>query len=719
MTSAPETCPQSRYAEGGALPDGALVKPISGWAKGLFCPRRVALYGASETPGKVGHSFLRNLTDPKSGFSGEVLPVHPSLSSVMGLPAVSGLGEARLQADLAIIVTPPAAVPAAIRDCAEARIPVAVIVTSGFAEAGADGAALQRQMLEVAHRGNVRIVGPNCFGVISPAVGLNASMALGMPRQGGIGLFTQSGAYGMAAFTRSQEDGIGFSRIIAAGNKADLDETDVLQAFASDPETRVIAMLLESISDGRRFFEAARQITPSKPVIVMKSGRGVAGKRAAESHTASLSSDFVVARAALRQAGVRVVEDGGTLLDLASAMDKQPELKGNRVAIITNSGGTGVELADLFEARGIDVPSLSPRLQADIATVLPAFGSAQNPVDVTTDWKRFPEMYGQTLAHLHASDEVDAIIPVLLQRSALSEQVVDRVIEETRQAQNAGAAKPVHVCWVAPAEGDKNRQNLLDAGIPCHIWPARTAEVVSLCASSDPEPGVIDPLPPIDRPDGTADDRGWLPSETVFAFLERAGLPVAPWKIVASEKEAAEAAREVGPPVVLKAECPGLVHKSDAGGVLLNISSPEEAAAGFRDLKERLGAPRVLVQKQVESGLELILGASQDPVFGPVVLAGLGGIWVETLGDVAMRLPPFSTATAGRMLDELKARSLLSGSRGQPGVDTDVLSDLISKLSNVVAACPWLEEMDLNPVIANGDCLTIADARLRVRNPLS
>lgn len=684
------------------------------WAAALFAPQRIALIGASETPGKVGHSYMRNLIDPASNFAGGILPVHPTAKEIMGRPAVGRLCEAQGSVDLAIIAAPPGAVLAAVEDCASAGVPVAVIVSAGFAEAGVEGRVLQERVIAAARSGNVRIVGPNCFGVISTGVGLNASMALGMPKPGGVGLFTQSGAYGMAAYNRSHEDGIGFSRIIAAGNKADIDETDVLRAFAADPDTHVIAMLLESISDGKRFFEAARAIAPLKPIIVMKSGRSAGGKRAAESHTAALASDFIVTRAALRQAGVHVVEDGGTLLDLAAALDKQPVLTGNRVAIITNSGGTGVELTDLLEARGMQVPALSAALQAEIAPALPAFGSAVNPIDVTTDWKRFPDMYGRTLARLLASEEIDVVVPVLLQRSALAGDVIARIIDEVELARNAGRRKPVHVCWVAPRDAEANRQRLLDAGIPCHTWPSRTAEIVALCRPTSvlgdtPAPAEAIPFPEAAQTDA----EGWLSSEIVFALLKQAGLPVAPWSIVSDAAAAANAAREVGMPVVLKAESPGLVHKSDAGGVLLGLSTSEDVEAGFLDLRTRLGAPRVLVQRQAAPGLELILGARRDPLFGPVLLVGLGGIWVEALGDVALRLPPFGSETAEQMLDELRGRALLSGIRGNPGVDVPALAALICRLSHLVAACPWLAELDINPLIAGPDSFMIVDARIR------
>lgn len=362
---------------------------MTAWQKALLGPRRVALVGASATPGKLGHLFMRNLTAETAGFRGEVVGVHPTLTEILGRAAYPDVVSVPGAVDLAIVVAPPKQVPAIAEDCARARVPVVVVITGGFAEAGAEGAALQDRAVSAARAGGVRLIGPNCFGVINTRAGLNGSLGMGMPESGGIALFTQSGAYGMAAFNRSREEQIGFSSVIACGNEADLDETDALEAFADDPETRVIAMLLESIGDGRRFFETAREVAARKPIVVLKTGRGEAGRRAAASHTAALASDTAVTSAALRQAGVHVVEDGLTLLDLAAALDRQPPLAGRRVAIITNSGGTGVELADLMEARGLEVPPLSQPLRTAIGKEIPAYGSAVNPIDVTTDWQRF------------------------------------------------------------------------------------------------------------------------------------------------------------------------------------------------------------------------------------------------------------------------------------------------------------------------------------------
>ena len=352
-------------------------------------------------------------------------------------------------------------------------------------------------------------------------------------------MVTQSGAYGMAAYSRSTDDGVGFAKIVALGNKADVNEVELLEFLGRDPETRVVAMLLESISDGRRLFETVAAVTPKKPVVLLKTGRHPDAQRAAASHTAALSGDAAVAFAALRQAGVHLVEDGLALLDVAASLDRQPPLRGRNIGIITNSGGTGVELTDLFEAKGLAVPALSPELQASIGSVLPPQGSPVNPIDVTTDWSRFAAMYEASVDALMNSDEVDAVTPVLLQRSALMPEVSDAIIAAHERARQRGSVKPIHVCWVAPRTADANREKLLAAGIPCHSWPAATAAILAATASrparSRPPLSAREPVP---FP-SSVDDAGWVASTAAFSLLQQAGFTVARFALVADAGEAA------------------------------------------------------------------------------------------------------------------------------------------------------------------------------------
>jgi acyl-CoA synthetase (NDP forming) len=693
---------------------------VTAWQDALFAPRRIAVVGASSTPGKAGALFMRNLTSAEAAFKGEVVAIHPSANEILGRPAFPTLVAAPAPIDLAIVVTPPAATPGVVADCGAAGVPVAVIITGGFAETGTAGADLQRELARTARASGVRILGPNCFGVINTATGLNGSLSIGLPTRGGVSLITQSGAYGMAAYSRSTDEGVGFAKIVALGNKMDLDEVELLEFLGRDPETNVIAMLLESISDGRRLFETAAAVTASKPVVALKTGRHPDAQRAAASHTAALSSDTAVAFAALRQAGVYLVEDGLSLLDVAASLDRQPPLRGQRVGIITNSGGTGVELTDLLEANSLSVPALSPSLQSTIKRLLPPGGSAINPIDVTTDWQRFAAMYGSSIDALMNSDEVDAVVPVLLQRSAIMPEVADAVIDAKERARRNGSAKPIHVCWVAPRTADANREKLLAAGIPCHAWPATTAAILAATETraARPQPAALttNPVPP----PASSEAGGWVASAEAFSLLQQAGCVVAPWALVGDASKAAAAAEKMQFPVVLKAERKGLVHKSDAGAVRMGLADSIGVKQAFEDFCDRFGPGPALVQKQVMPGLELVIGARRDSSFGPVVIAGLGGVWIEALNDVALRMAPIDADEARTMLEELKGRKLFAGFRGRPPINVAQLAQLIACLSQWFCTAPWLSELDLNPIIADGDSFIIVDARMRiVQNSIS
>ncbi|HYE34318.1 acetate--CoA ligase family protein [Methylocaldum sp.] len=683
------------------------------WAKALFEPTGVAVFGASAQHVKAGNVLLANLTAPEAGFQGRVVAVHPTAQAIGGVSAVRSIAEFGHGVNLAVIATPPATVPGILADCAKAGIRAAIVVSGGFAEAGEDGQRLQASMLESARTHGIRLIGPNCFGAVNTSFGLNASIGVGMPRKGGISLFTQSGAYGMAAFARSEMTRCGFAKIVSVGNKADVNEADILAYLASDGETRVIAMLLESFSDGRRLFELARTVTPIKPVVLLKTGRGQAAQRAASSHTAALADDWRVAEAALRQAEVRVVYDGETLIDVAEALDRGGQVAGRRVGVITNSGGVGVELADLLEREGSEVPALAEPTRDALRPFLPVLASTANPIDVTTDWLRFPESYGMGVRLLSSSGEVDAIVVVLVQRAAQQRDVIDRLIVEIHAARERHEQVPVFVCWLASTSAEPGIRRLQDAAIPCFRGAERVARVIAQCRSQ-----LGEQVPPRTLPKPGEQDTGlsgWLSMAEALAAVRDADLPLARFGACGDLGQAAASARELGYPVVLKADRPGLLHKTEARAVRVDIADEDELRAAWADFDRRLGSGSSVVQEQASGGVELAVGGYRDAGFGPVVLFGIGGVWIEVLRDFSLRLAPLNLAEAHAMMDELRFRMVLDGVRGSPAIDREALAHLLVRVSAWFEKSAWLEEFDFNPVIAGEQGLSIVDARIKVR----
>ncbi|HEY6498779.1 MAG TPA: acetate--CoA ligase family protein [Streptosporangiaceae bacterium] len=682
----------------------------------VFAPRRIALVGASERPGSVGRLLWDNL----AGFPGEVLPVGPA-ARVCGQVAYPDLRDVPGQVDLAVIATPAATVPGIVRSAADQGIAAVVVLSAGFAETGVDGAKLQDEAVAAARAGGVRLVGPNCFGVQNADLPLNASIAAGTPRGGGgVTIVTQSGSYGMAVHALGQDEGLRVAKVFAAGNKADITDAELLAYLRQDPDTSVICLLLESITDARGFFAEACLTTPHKPVIAVVGGRTSAGQRAAVSHTAALASDDAVRDAALRQAGVVRVRTGLQVLDAARALSSQPVPRGPRVAVITNSGGTGVELPDLLADQGLVVPELSESLQAELRAIMPAYASARNPVDMTPAWNRFATVYPGAIEMLARSGEVDVIVPVLLQRSASAEVAV-AVRDAVARLRAAGVPVPVYVCWVAPRSADEHARLLNLAGVPCFPWPERTAQVAGVAVrcgaglrpTEDPSSrDVAGARPPAPLP--TATRNGFLPSQAARDLLVASGIAVIETVCCRSAASAAAAAERLGYPVVAKVDHPDLVHKSDAGGVRLGLGSGDEVAEAAAELLGLAAGASVLVQHQ-HRGVELLVGGVRDPEFGAMVMAGLGGVLVETQRDVQLAVAPVDTGQARAMLSSLRGAAVLGGLRGSPPVHLGFVAETIVAIGDLMVAHPEIAELDLNPVLAGPAGCVAVDWRISTR----
>lgn len=684
----------------------------------VFTPRRVALVGASDRPGSVGRLLWENLAT----FPGEVVPVSQS-ATVGGRVAYPRLDDVPGLVDLVVIATPAATVPGIVRAAAGQGVAAAVVLSAGFAEVGEAGAKLQAEAVAAARAGGVRLVGPNCFGVQNAGLPLNASIAAGLPRGGGgVAVVTQSGSYGMAVHALGQDEGLRVAKVLAVGNKADISDAEVLSYLRQDPDTSVICLLLESITHAREFFAEACQTTVRKPVITVLGGRTSAGQRAALSHTAAMATGDAVRDAALRQAGVVRVRTGLQALDAARALSSQPVPRGRRVAVVTNSGGTGVELADLLADEGLVLPELSAPLQEQLRAIMPGYASARNPVDMTPAWHLFPTVYPGAIEMMARSGEVDVVVPVLLQRSA-SREVAAAVRDAVLRLRRDAVPVPVYVCWVASRANEAHAHVLRDAGVPCFAWPDRTAAAVGVavrCGQRMHSPAVAG-SPEDDRPPrsaaapaaANAGPAGLLDSEATRSLLADAGIPVIETVWCKSAETAVSAAERLGYPVVAKVDHEDIVHKSDVGGVRLGLHDPQALRAAASELLSLAAGAAVLVQHQHE-GVELMVGGLRDQEFGAVVLAGLGGVLVETLRDVQLAVAPVDEAYARGMLGALRGAALLGGVRGRPAVDQAAVAGVIAKVSQLMTAHPEIAELDLNPLLASPRGCVAVDWRIRV-----
>ncbi len=648
------------------------------------------------------------------GFGGDVVPISRSQERIDGRTAYSSIKEVPSHIDLAIVAVPATSVPDAIADAAAGRVGAAVVLAGGFAEAGDEGANLQGAMLKAARAGGVRIVGPNSFGILNCNLSLNCSMAAGTPRVGGdIALVTQSGAYGMAIYTLGSDQMLAFSKVFAAGNKADVSDAEVLAYLAEDEESSVLCFFLESLQEGRAFVELASSVVSEKPIIVTKTGRTEEGARAAGSHTAALAGRAELWRAAFEQAGVIVATTGLEMIDAAKALDWQPAPAGPRVGIVTNSGGTGVELTDLATEAGLTVPELSPELQERLRGALPQYASCRNPVDMTPAWTRFAELYPLCMKELARSGEVDSVILVLLQRSASDPAVAGAIAGAIDGARRV----PVYVCWVAPRSAQENADHLQEQRIPCFEWPERTVRALAHAtrygstrveSRRKHEPVArSEPLPALEA--------GYLTWEAAAELVRDFDIELAAHRVCSNSSEAVKAAGDLGYPVVLKLLSSRFVHKADAGAVKTDLADETSVEAAFAALYELDPEGRLLVQKQYE-GIEVVIGGYRDSQLGAMVMAGLGGIHVETLGDVVWRLAPLDHDDAERAWKSLRGYSLLSGSRGQEAADLDGLARSLAGASQLMASRDEIAELDLNPLLAMPAGVVAVDLRVLVQD---
>jgi acetyl coenzyme A synthetase (ADP forming)-like protein len=686
----------------------------------LLRPGSVAVIGASRRPGTIGHELVRNLV--RGAFQGPVYPVNPSARQIASIPCWPSIDDVPGDVDLAVIAVPADSVVEVAEACGHRHVGGLVIVSTGFAESSPEGLEAQRELVAIARRHGMRIVGPNCFGVLNtdPAVSLNATFAADAPVAGRVGFASQSGGLGIAILGEARSRGIGLSTFVSMGNKADVSGNDVLEWWEHDDGTAALLLYLESFGNPRKFSRLARRIGRNKPILVVKSGRSGAGRRAASSHTAALASPDEAVDALLAQAGVLRVDTVEELFDAASVLVDQPLPDGRRVAIVTNSGGPGVLAADACSGQGMVVPELRRETQEALRHITPGAGSVLNPVDLGASGTA--ASYQRSLQVILASGEVDAAVVVFTPPLVTETDDVARAIVAA-----ANGAEPPRTV-VASILGSRSGRDILaqaNRPVPCFTYPETAVQALAHAvryAQWRAKPlGALPALESVEPNTArrllgeAADPSGWVTGVPAMEVLASYGIPTQPTTAVRDPEEAAAAADRLGFPVALKASGAGIVHKSDLGGVALDLGSPGDVRAAYARMQGVVGEAMAgaVVQPMADAGVEVIVGIVQDPIFGPQVLFGLGGTAVELLGDHSLRLAPLTDVDAREMVLGLRGSPLLTGYRGSPAVDIDALVDLLLRFGRLAEDLPELAEMDANPVIATRTGAVVVDARLR------
>ena len=700
----------------------------------FFQPRSVAVVGASRNPLNIGARILNSLI--AAGYKGPLYPINPKASSIASLPAYASVRDLPGAPDLAVIAVPRDAVLKAVDDCAARGVRAIVVITAGFAETGPAGRDIQKCLLEKVRGHGMRMVGPNCLGLINadPAVRLNASFAPAFPLPGRVAFSSQSGALGLVVLSLAGQRELGISNFISVGNKADVSSNDLLQYWEEEQQTDVILLYLESFGNPRRFARIARRVSHRKPIVAVKAGKTAAGRRAAGSHTAALAASDVAVEALFHQTGVIRADTLDEMFDLADALSNQPLPPGRRVAILTNAGGLGILCADTCEASGLVVAELSESTKHRLREFLPATASVMNPVDMIAS--AGADEFRKAVERLLAAEEIDALIVLYIDiaLSGATDLAGEIAAGIASGRSRGGKNKPVLACVMAGSDAGKPI-HVNGERVPNYAFPENAARVLGKIAAyaewkNQPEASVLD-FDDIHPREARAvcqtafeqTGPGWLSFDDLCKVLTALGLPVAPGGACRTADDAARLAGEIGFPVAVKLASREIVHKSDVGGVQLNLqneSAVREAYAGIQSRLAREGRLRaldgVIVQPMIASGVELMVGVTEDPLFGPLVVFGLGGIHVEILRDVSFRVTPLTDRDAREMVQGIRGYRLLEGYRGHPPADIPAIEELLLRVSRLVEEVPEISELDLNPVFAlpPGQGCLIVDARIRL-----
>lgn len=699
----------------------------------IFAPKNVAVIGATEKEGSVGRTILWNLIS--SPFGGAVFPINPKRSSLLGIKAYPSIKDVPDTVDLAVIVTPSSAIPGLIEECGQMGVKGAIVISAGFKEIGPEGVELERQLLENARKYKMRVVGPNCLGVMSPVSGINATFAAGMARKGNVAFISQSGALCTAVLDWSFKENVGFSHFVSVGSMLDVNWGDLIYYLGDDPHTESIVIYMETIGDARSFLSAAREVALTKPIIVIKPGRTEGAAKAAASHTGSLTGSDEVLDVAFRRAGVLRVNHISEIFSMSEVLGRQPRPKGPRLTILTNAGGPGVLATDTLLTNGGELAEVSQATMDKLSEFLPSAWSHNNPIDIIGDAS--PERYAKSLEVAAQDPNSDGLLVILTPQAMTDPTATAEALKSYAKSYD----KPILASWSGGQEVAAGEAILNKAGIPTFQYPDEAARAFTYMWQSTHALKTLYETPslPLDE-DGKGPDRekarqildgvrksgrNLLTEVESKELLGAYGIPVTPMLIATSAEEAAEKSKKLGFPVVIKIHSETITHKTDVGGVKLNIKDEAAAKTAYEEIKEsvtRLVSAKdflgVTIQPMVKmEGYELIVGSSIDPQFGPVLLFGMGGQLVEIFKDRALSLPPLNTTLARRMMERTKIFHALKGVRGRKPVDLAELEKLLVRFSQLVVEQPWIAELDINPLIASPEGLLALDGRVLLHDP--
>jgi len=699
----------------------------------IFSPKSIAVVGATEREHSVGRTVMDNLI--KGGFPGKIFPINPTKDTILGMkayPSVTALPE---RPDLAVIITPPKTIPGIIRECAQTGVPGAIIISAGFKEIGPEGAELERQVKVEAARGNMRIVGPNCLGVMVPHMKMNATFAADMARPGSVGFISQSGALCTAILDWSLKENVGFSAFVSLGSMLDVSWGDLIYNLGSDPNTKSIVIYMETIGDARAFLSAAREVALTKPIIIIKPGRTEAAAKAAASHTGSLTGSDEVLQAAFQRVGVLRVDTISELFDMAEVLAKQPRPKGPKLTIVTNAGGPAVIATDMLIGSGAQLADLTPETMKALNELLPPTWSHNNPVDIIGD--AGPELYAKAVEITAKDPNTDGLLVILTPQAMTDSTATAEALKAYAHIED----KPVIASWMGVGQVEKGEDILNAAKIPTFKYPDRAARAFYyMWRYSENLRSLYETPASSDEHNRKEMDRG--AAAKIIADVRKAGrtiltefesknllaaygIPTVETRIALTENDAVKQAARLGFPVVLKLYSETITHKTDVGGVQLNLRTAAAVRQAWKAIEKactkKAGKEHFLgvtVQPMIKlDGYELIVGSSVDSQFGPVLLFGTGGQLVEVFKDRALGLPPLNATLARRMMERTKIYTALKGVRGRKAVDLAALEQLLVRFSQLAVEQPWISEMDINPLLVSADQIVALDGRVVLHDP--